>query len=560
MNPLLLLKILSQIGKSVGAFTSRQLSATPDLVQQINEFKARPEIRNVLSILDFENYRPFEMTFPSTGRSDFVRVDDPCLERSLRSYDEMMALSQGLEALQAGKGETIQATDERLETYLLEFEKEIILRDWFNRFLEGLEGLNQLIESRQATVEGLRPFIIDWIEVIADRSKRRIGGTSFYDQLFKFIVESGYGGVIELFERYGYRITPPPYDKEKDFSSDLLNTLSAAHAAAAAAATQQPDLTPNLGIALSLAKAAYLSYEDQDYVKGITRRCWIPDQGLDRTRYSQVQLTERALHEFYVAEEDRLKSATQINTATDEEIDCIFFENPETSTEGFAFVPNREGQKKTMVLSLRGTQEFLQDWGTNVKLKLEALHHEPEAKSNKAIRVHRGFQAAWRSVREGVLDFVDKNKPDQILITGHSLGGALATLATVALKEKQHTIAGLYTFGQPPVGDQNFVKYFNDELKIPAYRFVNNNDVVPRSLNAVRSYRHIGKMQYFTTDGDLLQNVKSAPRLDRWKGYLKATFEPGVEGVYDHRMEFYIARIERAYLKRVQETREKSTS
>lgn len=561
MNPLLLLKILAQVGKSIGTFTSSKLSSTPELVQQIKQFKARTEIRNVLAILDFENYRQFEMHFPSTGKKEFVRVDDSCLQRSLRSYDEMMKLAQGIEALQAGHGKTIHGTDERLKEYLIEFEKEITLRDWFNRFLEGLEGFNQLIESRQTTVEGLRPFIIDWIEVIADRSKRRIGGTSFYDQLFKFIVDSGYTGATQLFEHYGYRITPPPYDN-KDFSTKLISSPPPGESETDPATAKSQGLSPNLGIALSLAKAAYLSYEDHDYVKGITRDYWISNSGSDADSLSPVELAEQTLEAFFEAEEIRIKSASQVKE--DDVVNYTFFEDAKTSTEGFAFIleqdiPEQYGQRKTMILSLRGTQEFLKDWNTNIKFEPTPLKDESGANPNEKVKVHSGFQDAWQSICGAVIQFVDDRKPDRILVTGHSLGGALATLATVSLKEKAlkkkelkdetYDIAGLYTFGQPHVGNQDFAKYFNDELKIPAYRFVNNNDVVPRSLNAVRVYKHIGKMQYFKTNGDLQQNVKSAPPLDRLYGYIKAAFEPGVEGIYDHRMEFYIDFTRKAYLK-----------
>src|SRR4030095_7456607 len=56
--------------------------------------------------------------------------------------------------------------------------------------------------------------------------------------------------------------------------------------------------------------------------------------------------------------------------------------------------------------------------------------------------------------------------------TGHGFGGALATLAAL-----QHMkVAGLYTFGSPMVGDRLFQRAF----EIPAWRFVNNTDVLAR--------------------------------------------------------------------------------
>ena len=59
-------------------------------------------------------------------------------------------------------------------------------------------------------------------------------------------------------------------------------------------------------------------------------------------------------------------------------------------------------------------------------------------------------------------------------ITGHSLGGALAVVATRFIDA--HSIAACYTYGCPRVGDLELAKVF----KSPIYRHVNAADVVPR--------------------------------------------------------------------------------
>jgi triacylglycerol lipase len=64
-----------------------------------------------------------------------------------------------------------------------------------------------------------------------------------------------------------------------------------------------------------------------------------------------------------------------------------------------------------------------------------------------------------------------KDKP--LLITGHSLGGALATIATKRLKHKAG-IAACYTFGSPRVGDEEWIA----NIKTPIYRLVNAADCV----------------------------------------------------------------------------------
>ncbi len=75
-----------------------------------------------------------------------------------------------------------------------------------------------------------------------------------------------------------------------------------------------------------------------------------------------------------------------------------------------------------------------------------------------------------------------RDKGQTVWITGHSLGGALATLAADQLiREKileSDDIGGVFTFGQPRVGDGQFSNEYR--LHDRHFRFVNNNDVVTR--------------------------------------------------------------------------------
>jgi hypothetical protein len=65
-------------------------------------------------------------------------------------------------------------------------------------------------------------------------------------------------------------------------------------------------------------------------------------------------------------------------------------------------------------------------------------------------------------------------------ITGHSLGGALAMLTAAFLANVQnHPLAGVYTFGQPRVGDPVFQRRYDETLGDITFRCVNNCDPVP---------------------------------------------------------------------------------
>lgn len=110
-----------------------------------------------------------------------------------------------------------------------------------------------------------------------------------------------------------------------------------------------------------------------------------------------------------------------------------------------------------------------------------------------AVRVHTGFLRVYTQLRPRLLHLVKSARGGEpglvssIVLCGHSLGGALATLAALDLASQSSSSSPgleLYTFGQPQVGDGAFVTLFNS--RVPhAVRVVNPFDPVPRSLSAV---------------------------------------------------------------------------
>ncbi len=136
-----------------------------------------------------------------------------------------------------------------------------------------------------------------------------------------------------------------------------------------------------------------------------------------------------------------------------------------------AFLAARESDQ-TAVLAFRGTEKKLADWKSDFDVDLTVV---------PGGRVHDGFWQAYGCVHGLVVDAVVPlvTLGYQLYVTGHSLGGALAVLATRQLdldpRVNSDHLAACYTFGGPRVGDFGF----GASIRPPIYRIVNNADIVP---------------------------------------------------------------------------------
>jgi triacylglycerol lipase len=122
--------------------------------------------------------------------------------------------------------------------------------------------------------------------------------------------------------------------------------------------------------------------------------------------------------------------------------------------------------------------------------------------------VHAGFQqaldAVWPSVEAAIRTACDANQT--VWVTGHSLGAALATLATARLCAAGTNVSGLYTFGSPRAGNHDYAACFGKLAGARTFRFVNHRDIVPRvppETFGKFSYKHVGQVEYFDKDGNL---------------------------------------------------------
>ncbi|XP_020100904.1 lipase-like isoform X2 [Ananas comosus] len=136
----------------------------------------------------------------------------------------------------------------------------------------------------------------------------------------------------------------------------------------------------------------------------------------------------------------------------------------------------------SIIVAFRGTQKSsIRNWIEDLYWKQLDLHYPgmPEA------MVHCGFYSAYHNttLRPEIINAVQSamklHGDVRIIVTGHSMGGALAAFCALDLTVN-YGIQDIQvmTFGQPRVGNAAFASYFHK--KVPqAVRVTNGNDIVP---------------------------------------------------------------------------------
>ncbi len=207
--------------------------------------------------------------------------------------------------------------------------------------------------------------------------------------------------------------------------------------------------------------------------------------------------------------------------------------------EAYAFI-DREGAQAylltngtDLVVACRGTE--VQE-RSDIKADVNALTVVAETVG----RVHRGFKAEvdrlWPDIEETLGDTTDN-----VWFTGHSLGGAMATISAgrCYLSHIAAMPSGVFTYGAPRVGTKRYVTHTD----LPHVRWVNNNDIVTRVPPAWLGYRHTGDRYYIDSDGHIRAMTKQERAQDRWKGFKESLKRRKVDHFADHAIAGYVTQI-----------------
>jgi len=198
------------------------------------------------------------------------------------------------------------------------------------------------------------------------------------------------------------------------------------------------------------------------------------------------------------------------------EIDAIHLPESDTMLRVYT-------QDNRLIFAFRGTVSKL-NWKTNLtarKMKLGGTDHE----------FHAGYLRVTTDLFDKVFGHIcDGMSPmRELVFTGHSMGGALATIIAAMFADSKDT---LVTFGQPRVASAATLKA---TLNCKYIRVVNGSDGVTQVPKL--GYGHTGTLLYLCNDGRKLVDPGVCERgIDMMKDWLH-------ESVTDHWMGDYFNRV-----------------
>ncbi|XP_047319402.1 triacylglycerol lipase OBL1-like [Impatiens glandulifera] len=262
--------------------------------------------------------------------------------------------------------------------------------------------------------------------------------------------------------------------------------------------------------------ASKLSYENQSHVKKIVTDFW--------------KMEFKGFYDFWNDYQDK------------------------PTTQAFIFI-NKNVEPELTVVAFRGTETFDADaWCTDLDLSwfdLEKIMGKGTGKAHcgfmKALGAKKGQgwpenieeekgevlkKLAYYEIRKILKEVFRENDKGRFIVTGHSLGGALAVLFPAILshhneKDLLKRMEGVYTFGQPRVGDEEFGNFMTKmfrEHEIGYHRFVYGNDIVPRLPydDTTLMFKHFGSCILFDSSyiGDVVDDEPNKNYFSRkwfWK-------------------------------------------
>ena len=200
--------------------------------------------------------------------------------------------------------------------------------------------------------------------------------------------------------------------------------------------------------------------------------------------------TQLAQSTYCVSSPDQWKCITCDSSI---KLDYVVEDNGVRALQGY------DSNTQSLFIAFRGSVN-IQNWIDNIQIS------KINPYSDNSIGVEKGFYKAYNYVKPDLFDnlslLAKKYGTRNILITGHSLGAAMATLMTydIIILFPTYTVTHLVTFGSPRVGNHEFVQSFNQRYSNVYYRITHYYDMVPHVPEEFMGYSHVSNEIWYNED------------------------------------------------------------
>ncbi|PNY29950.1 Lipase [Tolypocladium capitatum] len=262
----------------------------------------------------------------------------------------------------------------------------------------------------------------------------------------------------------------------------------------------------------------------EDYVNNIDKRASISSQD-----FSNIKFYSQHAGAAYCNVNNKpgqpIKCGGTSGTCPDVEANKVTtvasFIGGETGLGGYVAVDN---VRKEIVLGIRGSHN-VRNFITDVAFAFQSCDLVDQCK------VHAGFADSFKEIETAALNALktarSANPNFKLVVTGHSLGGAVATLAAVNFRR-----AGLpfdaFTFGSPRVGNDHFANFVSSQPGVMV-RVTHDVDPVPRLPPILVGYRHVSP-EFFLANGSATQDNYSIDNVLQCPGIANTNCNGGTGG------------------------------
>ena len=140
------------------------------------------------------------------------------------------------------------------------------------------------------------------------------------------------------------------------------------------------------------------------------------------------------------------------------------------------------------------------EYTKNVITDLDGAMVEADWISSEGVFVHRGFDSEYDRFRNTMLEIINDKKPSKIIVSGHSLGSALATLSALDLSMNYGYDVSLVSMGGPRVGNKEYRELMDNYVK-DNYRIYIPEDPIINIPGSLKDYEHSGFAFGINPDG-----------------------------------------------------------